>query len=96
MPKRARTTKQAGPVFSQEPIDAEGLRNLASRKAAAHVCWPGSNVDIRTVLLATIARAEDGYLTAQWQESAEDYGFPTRRWSAHSLFSLPRLLKAAG
>ena len=96
MPKRARTTKPVGPVYTKEPIDADGLRDLASRKAAAHLCWPGSNVDIRTVLLATIARAEDGYLTAQWDESAYDYGFPTRRWTTQSLFSLPRLLKAAG
>ena len=35
-------------------------------------------------------------LAVEWQESAADYGFPTRRWSAQSLFALPRLLKAAG
>jgi len=48
------------------------------------------------VLLATLAHAEDGYLTVQWDENADDYGFPTRRWSTQSLFSLPRLMKAAG
>ena len=102
MPKKKRPkTQKLGSVCTQEPIDANGLRAVACRKAAAHVCWPGSNVDVRTVLLSTIARAQGDHadlhqLAVEWQESAADYGFPTRRWSAQSLFALPRLLKAAG
>ena len=101
MPTKKRPkTQKLGPVCTQEPIDADGLRAVACRKAAAHVCWPGSKVDIRTVLLSTIARAQGDHATHQlaveWHESAMDYGFPTRRWSTQSLFALPRLLKAAG
>ena len=93
--KRPKTQK-LNPVCTREPIDATALCAVASRKAAAHVCWPGSNVDIRTVLLSIIARAQGDKLAVEWHESAMDYAFPTRRWSAQSLFALPRLLKAAG
>ena len=82
MPKKKRPkTQKLGSVCTQEPIDANGLRAVACRKAAAHVCWPGSNVDVRTVLLSTMARAQGDHadsrqLAVEWQESAADYGFP--------------------
>ena len=84
------------PVTSMEPVDIAGLRAVASLKAAGHVCWDGSTVSIRDVLLSVITRAEQGILRVGWRESEEGCGFLTRRWSAQSLFALPRALRSAG
>ena len=71
-------------VVTREPVDVEGLLSLAHRRAAATVCWPGSDVPIRRVLLDFVAAAGvEESMTAVWNESAgfESTGFKTRRFS---------------
>ena len=74
MPKKKRPkTQKLGSICTQQPIDANGLLAVACRKAAAHICWPGSNVDSRIVLLSTIARAQGDHanshqLAVEWQD----------------------------
>ena len=74
----------------------QGLREIACRKAAGRVCWPGSEFDIRTLLLSVVGRVKDGGLKVAWREAGVDFGFKTRRLSNDSLFCLPKPLRHAG
>ena len=94
MAPRKRTRSQGPVQETREPINVARLRDLASRVAAGRVCWPGSSVDLRTVLMSFLARADDGFLTPRWNEC--DSPFPTRRFSQGTLFNLPRVLRSAG
>ena len=94
--KRARRAESRSKT--EEPVNVARLRDLASRKAADRVCWPGSRESVRAVLLSFLARVVDGLLPVEWKEgaSAEECGFKTRRFSVQSLFVLPRALRSAG
>ena len=101
MPKRKKQPLE----YTREPINTARLRDLASRKAAGVVCWPGWDVPIRTVLLAYVGHAADGLLPVAWKEggSLDEFGFVTRRYSGdgtgvsgRSLFCLPRALRSCG
>ena len=56
-------------LVTREPVDVEGLLSLAHRRAVATVCWPGSDVPIRRVLLAVAAGCGE-CLTVVWNESS--------------------------
>ena len=83
-------------TYTWEPVYAQGLRGIVCRKAAGRVCWPGSEVDLRTLLLSIVGRVKDGGMKAGWKEAAVNFGFKTRRFSNNSLFCLPRPLRHAG
>ena len=93
---RTKTTQQAQITHTWEPVDAQGLKEIACRKAAGRVCWPGSEVDLRTLLLSIVGRVKDGGIKVGWKEANVDLGFKTRRFSNKSLFCLPRPLRHAG
>ena len=102
LPLMVTKTKKRIPVGSlREPINVANLKELAQRKMAGRVCWPGWSVSIREVVQSYIAREVDGYITTKWFES--NTPFPTRQYSGgndgsdgRSLFTLPRLLKSIG
>ena len=96
MMTRTKTTQQAQITYTWEPVDVQGLRDVACRKAAGRVCWPGSEVDIRTLRLSIVGRVKDGGMKIGWKEAAVDFGFKTRRFSNGSLLCLPRPLRHAG
>ena len=93
-------------VSTREPVNVKALRDVASRKAAGTVCWPGWDVSIRTVLKAYLGHiGPDGMLPVTWREggSLVDFGFVTRRYAGggpgvtgRSLFCLPRVLRGCG
>ena len=93
---RTKNTPQVQIAHTWEPVDVQGLRDVACRKAAGRVCWPGSEVDIRTLLLSIVGRVKDGGMKVEWKEAAVDVGFKTRRFSNDSLLCLPRPLRHAG
>lgn len=62
----------------------------------ALVCWPGSVVDIRTLLLRSVGRVKDGGMEVGWKEAGLAFGFNTRRFSNDSLCCHPRPLRHAG
>ena len=79
-------------VVTREPVNVEGLLSLAHRRAAATVCWPGSDVPIRRVLLDFVAAAGvEESLAVVWNESAgfESTGFKTRRFSGGESKEVP-------
>ena len=98
--------KTAVTFETREPVNAECLKDLASRKASGTVCWPGWDVSIRTVLQAYLGHvSHDGMLPVTWREggSLADFGFATRRYAGggpgvagRSLFCLPRVLRGCG
>ena len=96
MMTRTKNTPQAQIAHTWEPVDVQGLRDIVCRNAAGRVCWPGSEVDIRTLLLSIVGRVKDGGMTVEWKEAAVDIGFKTKRFSNDSLFCLPRPLRHAG
>ena len=81
-----KNASQAQGAHTWGPVGARGLRDVACRKAAGRVCWPGSEVDIRTLLLSIVGRVKDGGMKVEWEEAAVDVGFKTRRFSNDSLF----------
>ena len=92
-------------VTSREPVNIAGLLGLARLKSAGRCKWPGSEVTIRTVLLAYVDRVgSDGWLKTSWFESGlAGVSFKTRRYSCEgpgvegkSLFCLPKLLRDSG
>ena len=93
---RTKNTPQAQIAHTWEPVDVKGLRDIACRKVAGRVCWPGSEVDIRTLLLSIVGRVKDGGMKVEWAEAAVGIDFKTRRFSKDSLFCLPRPLRHAG
>ena len=99
MKKKACKTR----LTTREPVNVEALQDLASRKAAGVISWPGWQVSIRTVLQAYLACVEDGYVEVAWSEHVDDFGFETRRYSGkgegvagRSRFCLPGLLRSCG
>ena len=79
-------------VVTREPVDVEGLLSLAHRRVAATVCWPGSDVHIRRILLDFVAAAGvEESMTVVWNESAgfESTGFKTRRFSGGDVKEAP-------
>ena len=76
-PKRHNITLQ-----TREPVNERALVNLASRKAAGSVCWPGWEVGMRTVIHAFLACVQSGQLQVTWSEGrmTEEVGFKTRRF----------------
>ena len=80
-----------------EPINVKYLQDLASRRAAGVVCWDGSNVPIRHIILDLVAAAKDGYLCPTWEGASVSYGVPSRMHATgFSLFRLPKALRAVG
>ena len=71
-------------MATHEPINVEALQDLASRRAAGVVCWEGSNVPIRRVILDYLAAARDGYLHPTWEEASVSFGVPTRMYAKGS------------
>ena len=78
---------------------------LARLKSAGRCKWPGSEVTIRTVLLAYVDRVgPDGWMKTSWLETGiPGVGFKTRRYMCEgpggegkSLFCLPKLLRDSG
>ena len=92
----AKKQKRAS-ISTREPVNADALRDIASRKASADTCWDGSNVPIREVILHCLGKVKDGFLYPKWRECDNDCGEKTRRYCAgESLFRLPRALRAIG
>ena len=92
-------------ITSREPVNVEGLLTLAKLKSAGRCMWPGSEVTVRTVLLAYVDRVgADGWVKTSWFESGlAGVEFKTRRYSCEgpgvegkSLFCLPKLLRDSG
>ena len=88
-------------LTSREPVNIDGLLGLARLKSAGRCKWPGSEVTIRTILLAYIDRVGcDGWMKTSWLESGiPGIDFKTRRYSCEgpggegkSLYCLPKLL----
>ena len=94
---RKHTVATLASIATNEPINTGALRDLASRRASGVVCWDGSNVPIRRIILDYLAAAKDGYLHPTWEEASVSHGAPTRVFAkGFSLFQLPKALRAIG
>jgi len=92
MPKRKAET-----FTLEEPVNVDALLRLASRRQARS-CWPGTDVEIRRLLMGFVAQAKDGWIKTCWKDNEAPCGL-TRRYSTEdgrSLFALPRVLRAVG
>ena len=67
---KLKSDKKTVELWTREPVNAAALRNLASRRAADSVCWPGSDGEIRRILCDYLACVDsEGYLKVCWHES---------------------------
>jgi hypothetical protein len=102
--KRKLPRSFARTASTNEPVNVKALSSLARRVASGRVCWPGSEVTIRSLLHALLAQVDDrGFVQVSWHEgpSLDTHGFATRRFSGggagvqgKSLFCLPRVLRS--
>jgi len=92
MPKRKAET-----FMLEEPLNVDALLHLASRRQARR-CWPGTDVEIRRLLMGYVHQAKEGWIKTCWKDNETPCGL-TRRYSTEegrSLFALPRVLRAVG
>ena len=85
-------------AVTTEPINIRALRDLASRRAAASTCMPGTNMTVRELAFYFIRcctksasysdGTEVGLLTVVWREAAcaQEFGIRTRRFSGFEPF----------